>query len=448
MEEAFFEPCNRMRDLVRDWNVEHEHDEGEVEESPFPKDLYFKEVELRAGVGNGADDLFHHFDFTSDDLWDLASNKIVWISPNMFVVSPFDRDSLASSAHSIVCKRSGYGIPYLSVVSPSVDTGRHHRVLHVHSRSTTDATTTDCDSVFQWMTRSNANWTHLRINNLLSISTDTLARVLKNSRRGTIKFENECLSKLSQDQMLDYLGVFADSAGPLHRIELRSGTNWLRLQTVAVTLAEFLQHCQCAFVFYFQTTTQLPLHTVPSFILDALRGDCNIVEFQLDHVLNINGFVRALAENKSLVRLTFVGTRISDDSWAVLCQSLSRHPKLEYLRFDYKYSGGPDFLSYESKTRRTNAFLMMLQANTVLQELVVRWDIACPLYQFDERIFTDVIKPHFRHLRHVRAFGTYPNPGYDQLLARALCKVNDSPSLVWTLIRSSIPSIVGYGEDN
>jgi hypothetical protein len=91
----------------------------------------------------------------------------------------------------------------------------------------------------------------------------------------------------------------------------------------------------------------------------------------------------------------------------------------------------------------------MLQANTVLQKLKARRNRLTPTYdEFDERILSDVIQPYFRRLPHVRAFGNYRGPGYDQLLAPALSKVHDSPALVWTLIRSSIPTILGSREDN
>jgi hypothetical protein len=91
----------------------------------------------------------------------------------------------------------------------------------------------------------------------------------------------------------------------------------------------------------------------------------------------------------------------------------------------------------------------MLETNTVLQELAARRNPMCPEYdEFDERILSEVIQPYFRRLPHVRAFGNYRGPGYDQLLAPALSKVYDSPALVWMLIRSSIPAILGSGEVN
>jgi hypothetical protein len=303
------------------------------------------------------------------------------------------------------------------------------------------------------MTWNNTIRTHLGITTLLSVSTDTLSRFLNNSSRtgssdGAIRFEDDCISKLSQDQLRVYLRVFEDSTGPYHRIELNIGENWSHLRTVAVTLAEFLQHCQCSVVLRC-SRFPVPLQTVPSFILAALRGDCNIVELHFNHLTDIDGLVRVLTENKSLVRLIFANIQISDDNWTVLCQSLSRHPKLEYLCLFGTFPPGPDHHSNERKTRRTNLFLKMLQVNTTLQELYTPRSLLYSRYdEFDERILSDVIQPYLHHLPHVRALGNNRGPGYDHLLVSALYKVCDSSALVWTLIRSSIPTILESGEDD
>jgi hypothetical protein len=305
----------------------------------------------------------------------------------------------------------------------------------------TDATTTACDSVFQLMTRSNTIWTYLQINVLSSVSTQALSRFLNNSRSsgGKICFYDE---NLSQDRLRDYLRVLELSTGPHHRIQFRRSEYWSQL--LAVTVASFLQRCQCAIVLNCLT------FPVPSLIIDAFRGDCNIVELSLHWMPGIDGLVRALAENKSLMRLDFSGIRISEDEWTVLCQSLSSHPKLEYLRlFRTLPRDLFDRYSDERLTRRTNVFLKMLQTNTVLQELDAPRHARYPRNdEFDERILLDVIQPYFRRLRHVRAFGNYHGPLYDQVLARALYNVNDSPALVWMLIRNNISTILGFEDDN
>jgi hypothetical protein len=98
--------------------------------------------------------------------------------------------------------------------------------------------------------------------------------------------------------------------------------NWSQLQIE--TVAKFLvQRCQCAIGLHFY---QVP---VPPLIIDALHGDCNIIELDLEQVPDTDELVRTLATNESLVRLHFVCTRIHDDKWTELCQTLSRHPTLE-----------------------------------------------------------------------------------------------------------------------
>jgi hypothetical protein len=234
--------------------------------------------------------------------------------------------------------------------------------------------------------------------------------------------------------------VLEVSTGPHHRIELLRDTNWSQLLTV--TVVNFLQRCQCAIILDCYT------FPVPSLIIDALRRDCNIVELHLFMVLDIDRLVRTLAKNKSLVRLTFSNICISDENWTVLCQSLSSHPKLEYLELVRTCPHELQQHSKDRKTRRTNVFLKMLQTNTVLRGLGVRFGATDPHDEFDERILADVIQPYFRRLPHVRAFGKYRSPGYAQVLARALSKVDDNPALLGMLIRSNIPTILGFGEDN
>jgi hypothetical protein len=446
MEEAFFEPCTRMHDIMRAWNVEHENDD---DEDGFPEDMDFEEVRLRAGAGNGAYGFFHHPDFTFDDFWQLTRRKIVWMGPRTFVDAlTADEDILAALMDFADC------FEYESLFSveragPSLDTNDGGDKLQVYSRSVTDATTTVCDHVFRLMRRSNTIWTHMQINVLPSVSNRALSRFLRNSRStgGTIRFQDYYLSQFSQDHLSDYLRVVEVSTGPNHRIELQRNTNWSQMLTV--TLANFLQRCQCAIVLYCK---RFP---VPSLIVDALRGDCNIVELHLQQVPDIDGLVRALAENKSIVRLNFSDTRISDSGWVVLCQSLSRHPKLEALSLLHTFPRElQDQHSNERLTRRTDVFLKMLQTNTVLEELNAprnwasnNW-VSNPNDEFDERILADVIQPYFRRLRHVRAFGNYHGPLYDQVLARALYKVDNSPALVWMLIRNNMSIVLEFEEDN
>jgi hypothetical protein len=283
--------------------------------------------------------------------------------------------------------------------------------------------------------------TNLGIHVLPSVSTDALSLFLNNSRDsgGTISFGDYCnlsFEDFSEDHLRDYMNVLEVSAGPHHRVKLHNSTEWSQEQTVTVTT--FLRRCQCAIVLFCS-------NSCPSPVLDALREKCNIVVLCLHTVSTTDELFQALAENKSLVHLNFYETRISDDNWTVLCHSLSGHPKLESLGLLCTFPYRVDKHSNESnKTSRTNVFLKMLQANTVLQELDAgRSTVLGPQNdEFDESILTDVIQPYFRHLLHVRALGQTRGPVYAQVMALALSKVNDSPTLAWMIVCSSIPTIL------
>jgi hypothetical protein len=487
---------------MRAWDLDPNH-----RHLLFPENMRFEEVELRPGARNVAVDFSQHPAFTFDEFWQLAKNKIVWMGPEIFFKAAGEVVGLADFRRCF-----GYGPPLFSIGLPtivntgsdtdlhvcsgsmtdatttvcddvfqlmtkaflyfrelfgyeqetSLDTGWDNE-LRVYSRSVTDATTAAaCDCVFQLMTRSNTIWTHLKFNVLSSVSTPVLSEFLRNSHYsgGNIRFgEHNDLSLFSQK----YLPVFRDVAGPNHRLELQIGLglDWSPLQTE--TVASFFQSCQCAVHLYCHT------FSVPSpLVIDALSGECSIVDLRLDNVPNIYGLVRALAKNKSLVRLAFADIRICDDNWKVLCQSLATHPKLEYLRLSRTFAHEPDENSNnERKSRRTNVFLKMLQANYVLQELETRTLASHPHDEFDERIMS-VIQPFLRvrifagkhpSPEHSQLFarlfarvlpkvaGKYPDPEHARLFARAFRKLKlVSPELTWMLIRSNLPIILEFSK--
>jgi hypothetical protein len=441
MEEAFFVPCTRMRDIMRAWNIDRE--DGDY---LFPeRSMNFEEVELRAGAGNSAVD-FLHPNFTFDEVfWQLARRKIIWMGPHTFVNALNDIDLDDTDVFFDFRDELALGYECLFAANPAnnVDTvGEDNKYILevVHSGSVTETTTNICDYVLQLMiTKDNIILMDLEIHVLPSVSIDALSLFLNNSRDsgGTIRFGYCDLSfqNFSMDHLRDYMNVLEVSAGPHHQIVLRSQTNWS--QELTATVATFLQRCQCAIVLI---CSQL----CPP-ILDALRGNCDIVELHLTgEVPDTAELFRALAENKSLVRLDFDRTLISDKNWTVLCHSLSKHSKLESLTLRDTFPGGVDQHSNENrKTRRTSIFLKMLQVNTVLRELdAIRFGVEPQHREFDERILTDVIQPYFRHLSHVRAFGQSRGPKNAQMVALALSKVDDSPTLAWMIVCSSIPTIM------
>jgi hypothetical protein len=184
MEEALFVPCTRMRDLMRAFNDNHEHEYDR--ESPFPNTIDFEEVKLRTGVS------FMHSGFTFDDLWDLASRKIVWMGRETFVALIDD---------DIFDFREIFDYETLFSVKPatSLDTDGEDNDVEVCSCSLADTTTTIFDCILQLMPSSNPIWTHLEL--YVLPSTDTLSRFFNNSCSSgvTIQFQGNCLVELSQD---------------------------------------------------------------------------------------------------------------------------------------------------------------------------------------------------------------------------------------------------------
>jgi hypothetical protein len=133
MEDTLFVPCNRMHALMHAWDL-------------VPSQR-FEEVELRPGAGNVAVDFSHHPDFAFDQFWQLTLRKIVWLGPDIFFKATGEVVGVQEFRQC-----SGCGPPLFYVGLPkSVNTGRDND-LHVCSRSMTDATTTVCVDVFQWMT--------------------------------------------------------------------------------------------------------------------------------------------------------------------------------------------------------------------------------------------------------------------------------------------------------
>jgi hypothetical protein len=111
MEQTLIVRCTRMRALMRAWNRDHPGpDPKHFPENGDPENLDFEEVDLRAGVGDGAVDVFRHIQFTFDELWELANRKIVWMGPDLFFKAKGKVVSIAA-----VCQSNGFDLPIISV---------------------------------------------------------------------------------------------------------------------------------------------------------------------------------------------------------------------------------------------------------------------------------------------------------------------------------------------
>jgi hypothetical protein len=135
MEQALFAPCGRMYDLMCDL-MRYQRFQQNI---PFRGD--FQEVDLRAGVRNGAvGSLLRRttFRFSFNELWELAKRKIVWFGPTIF----FKAKGKVADV-SAVCQSYGFGPPVFSLGLPNVsdNTGGDNE-LEVYCRSGTNEITT------------------------------------------------------------------------------------------------------------------------------------------------------------------------------------------------------------------------------------------------------------------------------------------------------------------
>lgn len=133
-----------------------------------------KKSNLRTGVEIGAVD-FLRPGFTIDDFWQFTHDKVVWMGPDIFVHALIDEQIHVDLMDS--CD----WFEYKCIFSVDLD-GAWNKVLDVHSRSVTDATTAVCDYLLRLTAWSNPIGTHLIFNTLPSVSPHALSWFLENSR--------------------------------------------------------------------------------------------------------------------------------------------------------------------------------------------------------------------------------------------------------------------------
>jgi hypothetical protein len=119
--------------------------------------------------------------------------------------------------------------------------------------------------------------------------------------------------------------------------------------------------------------------------------------------------VRALAKNKSLVGLAVDDTCISDGNWDILCQSLSRHPTLDYLNRLRTGPRGADRDSNERKTGSSFTFSHERNPQDAARQYYATKAVPTP-GECDERILSGVIEPY------MHALSQYLGPMRAQLL--------------------------------
>jgi hypothetical protein len=410
MEAALFSPCTDLQDLLLDILLAdrplYDRILDPIMRACCP-DLFpytFQEVTMQDSTGNGTfeiDFAILRTHFTFNNFFDLASRKIVWVGSELFFK--------AKGAVVDIAAELNFGPPIFTIELPNNVNAGGENVLeaYTYTRSRTIATTTLCSHIFQLMTTHHPTWTHLQFNWFPSVSIPILSQFLSNPNDitgGNIYLPDNDLTAFPEN----YLRMFRNRARPIHQLLLSIGTQepaWPPSQRVGIpsqfeNVNDFFQHCQCTLVLY------CGAFTVPApLIRDALlRENCTIVHLILDRVPYFNDeLLLALGDNNSLLSLTITDVLISDTHWGTLCLSLSVHPKLEYLRLLRTFPHDPPETSDQRKVTRSDLFVVMLDANTVLQELDARGGTDRTQDEFVEITLSEVIQPLLRGRRAIRA---------------------------------------------
>jgi hypothetical protein len=139
------------------------------------------------------------------------------------------------------------------------------------------------------------------------------------------------------------------------------------------------QDAQDIFIEWFrhnQVVTELNYCEIDSSIIRALSGNNSVKKLNIEKDSScfgeeeIRSLLQALPGNMGIEHLTLRDFQMTDDVWSLLCRSISRHPRVEFLSLpNNRLTGRPQPLSAASKTTRMNAILQMLQHNTVIRTI-------------------------------------------------------------------------------
>jgi hypothetical protein len=150
----------------------------------------------------------------------------------------------------------------------------------------------------------------------------------------------------------------------------------------------------------------------------------------------------ALASNRGLVEVRMAWCSINNKNWAILCESLQRHPTLTSLSLAYTCPlnstgiGTRVNLSTEQKRERTRMVAEVMQENTILQTINLRED------ERDEQVYKEAILPHLLANRYrprvLAVTETHDREIREKLLARALHTVGSNPNLVWMFLSKNV----------
>jgi hypothetical protein len=180
-------------------------------------------------------------------------------------------------------------------------------------------------------------------------------------------------------------------------------------------------------------------------IANALTGDSRVTRLKPDFDGRDDAdtaiLFRALANNRGLVNLDLQRYPISDENWAILCESLQAHPTLTCLNLIDTRPWSPTGIT----TLRTRLLTAMMQTNTVLHTITLSAS------ERDGQICTEEIRPYLatnQYRPRVHAIKkTKDRPFREKVLGRVVYSVRRNPNLVWMLLSENVDAFVRSEEE-
>jgi hypothetical protein len=353
---ALFRPTNRLRDLVRERRGDDSYElpKGRTEVELFP-DISPEDV-LATDIA--------YVDFCRF----LGSDKLVWLGPDVYICT-------------IYVPRPGI---YQLVVQLG-SSSRRAPCLCIYaateSETSATATTATCDFAVRLLATNKYDGAFIQgyLNDSLPISGPGLSRFFQESKANPVTFRNVIFNE--------------------EQIRALAATESHPCMTVSLVGCKLLRDPSCHYAFVEclrrdRGPTQLHQCKIDCHVLAAaLDGNSRVTWLRLDDSATGDAgnsvFFRSLAENKGLVKLDFKDCSISDENWAILCQSLRGHPTLTSLGL-HNTKPGARTLSKEQKAQRTRLVAEMMQAHTLLQT------IHFYVLERDEQIFVESIYPRLQ----------------------------------------------------
>jgi hypothetical protein len=189
-------------------------------------------------------------------------------------------------------------------------------------------------------------------------------------------------------------------------------------------------------------------------LANALTGDSRVTRFKpyfrrvperVPDDADTAVLFRSLVNNRGLVDLDLAYNSISDENFAILCESLQAHPTLTSLDVRSTIRIDRFGVSSERNEARTRAVADMMEQNNILQT------IHLPEGHYDLQIYLEEILPYLEtnlHIPRVLAVIEIDDgPVRQAVLGRALYSVRSRTNLVWMFLSQNVDALVRPEEE-